>query len=433
MPSRFCSEWVGSSGPGSVNPSARQLRVRKSSLRPVFSAASAVGGAAGSFELLVGARALQGVFAALLAPAALSLLTTTFPAGRDRAKAFGIFGALAGAGGAVGLLLGGLLTEYLSWRWSMYVNLFFALPAAVGALAVVRDAPRTERARIDIPGVLTASAGVFSLVYGLSHAESTSWTNNVTVGFLGAAVVLLVAFVAIERRVAHPLLPLRVLNDRTRTGSYIAFAVAGAGMFGVFLFLTYYLQQGMGYSPIRTGLAFLPMVAVLMVTATTATARIAPRTGPRPLVPVGMALAAAAMIGLSQLGLDSTYTVNVLPFLLLMGAGMGLIFAPAMSTATAGVSARDAGVASAMVSTSQQVGGSIGTALLNTIFASTVADYVVGHGGGSAALASASMEGYSTAFLWAAGIFAIGSVVTALTFRSGAPAVATTGEPLLAH
>ena len=315
----------------------------------------------------------------------------------------------------------------------MYVNLLFALPAAVGALAVVRDTTRVERARIDIPGVLTASAGIFSLVYGLSHAESTSWTNSVTLGFLGAAGILLAAFVAIERRVANPLLPLRVLNDRARAGSYIAFAVAGAGMFGVFLFLTYYLQQGMGYSPIRTGLAFLPMVAVLMVTATMATARIAPRTGPRPLVPVGMALAAGALLGLSQLGLDSTYAANVLPFLLLMGAGMGLIFAPAMSTATGGVAGRDAGVASAMVSTSQQVGGSIGTALLNTIFASTVTSYVVSHGGGAATAASASMEGYSTAFLWAAGIFALGSVVTALVFRSGAPALAPAGEVVMAH
>jgi EmrB/QacA subfamily drug resistance transporter len=402
-----------------------------------FAIVSAIGGAATSFELLVGARALQGAFAALLAPAALSLLTTTFPSGPDRGKAFGIFGAIAGTGGAIGLLLGGLLTEYLSWRWAMYVNLAFALPAVLGALAVIHDTPRTTRPHIDVPGVLTASGGVFSLVYGFAHAESSSWTDPVTLGFLTAGVALLAAFVLIERRVANPLLPLRVVTDRDRAGSYVAFGLAGAGMFGVFLFLTYYLQQTLGYSPIRTGVAFLPMVAAIMVTASSSTARLAPRLGPRPLVPVGMLFAAGALLFMTRLGLDSTYAADVLPALLLLGVGMGLIFAPSMSTATAGVPAKDAGVASAMVNTSQQVGGSLGTALLNTLFAAAVADYLAGHGTGRAATAAAAMQGYSTAFAWAAGIFAVGAVLTALLFRSGAPASATAsapvGEPALAH
>ena len=284
-----------------------------------FAIASAIGGAAQNFDVLVAARALQGVFGALLAPAALSLLTTTFPAGKDRARAFGIFGAIAGAGGAIGLMLGGVLTEYLSWRFAMYVNLVFAIPAAAGAIAFVAHAPHPVRPRIDLPGVLSASGGLFSVVYGLSHADTTSWGNPVTVAFLAAGVLLLAVFVAIQRRAAHPLLPLRVVLDRRRGGSYVAFAVAAAGMFGVFLFLTYYLQQTLGYSPVRTGLAFLPMIAVVMATATIATARLAPRFGSRPLVPTGMLLAALGMLFLTRLGLHSTYAADVLPALLPLG------------------------------------------------------------------------------------------------------------------
>ena len=398
-----------------------------------FAAASAVGGAAQSFEVLVGARAMQGVFGALLAPAALSLLTTTFPTGADRARAFGIFGAIAGAGGAIGLLLGGILTEYLSWRWAMYVNLAFAIPAAAGAIALVAHKPHSSRPSFDLPGVVTASGGLFALVYGLSHAETTSWSNSVTVGFLAAGVALLGAFVAIERRVAHPLLPLRVVLDRTRGGSFVAFAVAAMGIFGVFLFLTYYLQSTLGYSPVKTGLAFLPMVAALMVTATLATARLAPRFGSRPLVPGGMLLAAGGMYLLTRLGADSTYLADILPALIPLGLGMGLIFAPSMSAATAGVAHSDAGVASAMVNTTQQVGGAIGTALLNTLFAAAITDYVATHAAGPATQAAAAISGYSTAFGWATGIFVAGAIITAAILPSGAPAPSTEPELAFAH
>jgi EmrB/QacA subfamily drug resistance transporter len=396
-----------------------------------FAIASAIGGAAQNFDVLVAARALQGVFGALLAPAALSLLTTTFPAGKDRARAFGIFGAIAGAGGAVGLILGGVLTEYLSWRFAMYVNLVFAIPAAAGAIAFVAHAPHPVRPRIDLPGVLSASGGLFAVVYGLSHADTTSWGNPVTVAFLSAGALLLAAFVAIQRRAAHPLLPLRVVLDRTRGGSYAAFAVAAAGMFGVFLFLTYYLQQTLGYSPVRTGLAFLPMIAALMITATIATARLAPRFGSRPLVPTGMLLAAVGMLVLTRLGLHSTYAADVLPALLPLGLGLGLIFAPSMSAATSGVATNDAGVASAMVNTSQQIGGAVGTALLNTLFASSIAGYLGTHGTGTLAQASAAVAGYGTAFGWAAAIFVVGAILTAVILPSGAPAPAPAPEPEL--
>jgi EmrB/QacA subfamily drug resistance transporter len=398
-----------------------------------FAAASAVGGAAESFGVLVAARAAQGAFGALLAPAALSLLTTTFTDPRERGRAFGIYGAIAGGGGAVGLLLGGVLTEHISWRWTLYVNLLFAIPAALGALALLVNEARAARPRIDVPGTLTATGGLFGLVYGFAQAESHGWGSATTLGFLAAGVALLVAFVAIQRRVAQPLLPLRVVLDRNRGGSYLAVGIAGAGMFGVFLFLTYYLQQTLGYSPITTGVAFLPMVGAVMITATTSTASLLPRLGPRPLVSLGMLLAAGGMALLAQLGLDSTYAAHVLPGLLLAGVGIGLVMAPAMNTGTLGVAATDAGVASAMVNTMQQIGGSLGTALLSTLAASAASGYTAGHSAAADVAAQATVHGYTTAFWWAAGIFAAGAVICGLLLRSGAPRLEPSAAPALAH
>ncbi|MEP6953854.1 MAG: MFS transporter [Solirubrobacteraceae bacterium] len=401
-----------------------------------FAVASAIGGTADSFGVLVGARAAQGVFAALLAPAALSLLTTTFTAPGERAKAFGIFGAIAGGGAAIGLLLGGILTEWLSWRWCLYVNLLFAIPAAIGALSLLVNQRPAHRPRLDIPGTITASLGVFSLVYGFSNAETHSWSAPLTIFCLAAGVVLLVAFVVIQTRVANPLLPLRVVLDRNRGGSFLAMGIAGAGMFGVFLFLTYYLQQTKGFSPIQTGLGFLPMSAAIMVTATTATTKLVPRYGPRWLMTLGMALAATAMaLFFAQLGVTSSYAGHVLPGLIVMGVGLGLIFAPAFNGATLGVEPHDAGVASAMVNTAQQVGGSLGTAFLSTIFATAVRNYAEGRRPGPAVLAQASMQGYTTAFYCSAVIFLVGAIVCGsllrnnVAARQGAPA----GEPVLAH
>lgn len=386
-----------------------------------FAGASAIGGLAPSFEVLVGARALQGAFGALLAPAALSLLTTTFTDPAERAKAFGIFGAIAGGGGAVGLLLGGFLTEYLSWRWNMYVNLLFAVPAAIGVgILLVNQVPKVK-ARMDIPGALTASAGLFGLVFGFSKAESSGWGAAVTVVSLALGVLLLSAFVLIQRRVSSPMLPLRVVTDRNRGASYIAVGIAGASMFGVFLFLTYFLQQNLGFSPVTTGLAFLPMIAGIMISAMSASTRLLPRLGPRPLVPTGMVLAGAGMVFLTGLSVDSTYAANVLPGLLLLGFGFGLIIAPSMASATFGVDPADSGVASAMVNTSQQVGGSIGTALLSTISASAMTAFASDGVPGPDLVAQAAIHGYTTAFWWSAAILAIGAVTTALLLKSGAP------------
>ncbi|MDP9345149.1 MAG: MFS transporter [Actinomycetota bacterium] len=401
-----------------------------------FAVASAIGGAAQSFGVLVTARAAQGVFGALLAPAALSLLTTTFTDPAERAKAFGIFGAIAGGGAAIGLLLGGILTEWLSWRWCLYVNLLFAVPAAIAALSLLVNQRPAHKPRLDVPGTITASLGVFALVYGFSNAETHSWTAAVTIFCLAAGVLLLIAFVALQRRVANPLLPLRVVLDRNRGGSYLAMGIAGAGMFGVFLFLTYYLQQTKGFSPIQTGLGFLPMSAAIMLTATTATTKLVPRYGPRWLMALGMGLAATSMsLFFAQLDVTSSYAGQVLPGLIVMGVGIGLIFAPAFNGATLGVDASDAGVASAMVNTAQQVGGSIGTAFLSTIFATAVRNFAEGRRPGAGVVAEASMHGYTTAFYFSAAIFVVGALVCAALLRNPVAVAheAPAGEPVLAH
>jgi EmrB/QacA subfamily drug resistance transporter len=397
-----------------------------------FAIASAVGGAATSFAMLTAARTLQGAFGALLAPAALSLLTTTFTETSERTKAFGIYGAIAGSGASIGLLLGGILTQYLSWRFSMYVNLLFAIFAVAGALVLLRNQAPAEKARVDFPGVATVSLGLFALVYGFNHAQTTSWGDSMTVAVLAAGVVLLAAFVLIERRVKHPLLPLRVVTDRNRGASFASMGLASAAMFGVFLFLTYYLQQTRGYSPVKTGLAFLPMTAVIMVTAVTATTRLRGRFGPRPLVVTGMTLGAVAMVMLTGLGLSSSYVTAILPALLVMGAGLGLVFSTAMNNATLGVNPSDAGVASATVNASQQVGGSLGTALLSTLAASATTSFLAGSRPTPALAAQAAVHGYTTAFAVSAGIFALAAVVAGVLFRAREDVPAPAGEPVLA-
>jgi EmrB/QacA subfamily drug resistance transporter len=397
-----------------------------------FSIASAVGGAAGSFGVLVAARATQGVFAALLAPSALALLATTFSDGEERGKAFGIFGAIVGSGAAVGLLLGGILTEVLSWRWCLFVNLAIAIPTATMALRHLVNQAHPNRPPLDLPGTAAASAGLFALVYGFSNSETHSWTHPVTIVMLAIAVVLLTAFVVIESRVAHPLLPLHVVTDRTRGGSYLAIGITGIAMFAVFLFMTYFLQRSKGFTPIQTGLAFLPMTAVIMVTAALVNTKLLARVGPRPLLTLGMTLGAAAMVWFAQLEPDSSYAAHVLPGLLVMGLGMGNIFAPAIASATYGVGPRDSGVASAMVNTMQQVGGSIGTALLSSIFASAAASFAKGKPPTPQLAGEAAVHGYTVAFWIAAGVFAAGALIVGVTMKS-IRITQHAGEPAAAH
>ena len=383
-----------------------------------FAGASALGGAAQSFGLLVGARALQGAFGAMLAPAALSLLTTTFTEPTERGKAFAIYAAIAGMGGAIGLLLGGALTELLDWRWCLYVSIVFAVPAAVAALRLLHHVPVTSRPRLDVRGALTASSGLFALVFGLARAETDGWGDPVTLGFLLGSAVLLAGFVALQRRVAQPLLPLRVIADRDRGASFLAIGTASAGIFGLMLFLTFYLQDTRGMTALQTGLAFLPMSFSIAPTVGIVSTRVLPRTGPRPLVPTGMLMAALGMLLLTRIGVDTAYATHVLPSLVLIGVGFGLTIAPSFATATHGVPAADSGVASAMVSTSQQIGGSIGTALLSTLAASAVADFVADRGPAPEVLRRAAVEGYTTAFWCAAAMLTAGALVCGLLLRT---------------
>jgi len=390
-----------------------------------FAGVSAVGGASVNFAMLVTARACQGAFAALLVPSALAILTTTFTNPKDRAKAFGVYGAIATAGGAVGLLLGGALTEYLSWRWTLYVNLVFAGVAFVGGIVLLDRRTSPTKFQLDIPGVLLASVGMFCLVFGFSNAATHSWHTPSTWGFLLAGAALLVAFAVWIGRTAHPLLPPRVVLNRNRSGAYVSIFIASLSLFATLLFLTYYLQQTLDYSPIVTGFAFLPVSVCLAVAANLSTIVLMPRVGPRPVVTIGLVVAAGAMAWLAQLGPHTGYANGVLGPLILAGFGLGMVIAPAINTGTYGVAPQDAGVASATVTVSQQLGASIGTSLLNTIFATAVASYLVTHESSTrfinrAALNNAALaHGYDTAFWWTCAITAGGAAIAAFLLRPG--------------
>ncbi|WP_105971986.1 MFS transporter [Streptomyces geranii] len=415
-----------------------------------FAAASALGGAATNEAMLLGSRALQGAFGALLAPAALSLLAVMFTDAKERAKAFGIYGAIAGGGGAVGLILGGFLTEYLNWRWTFFVNIPFAAVAALGAYFVIREPSGSRnRSPLDIPGVVLSTLGLVSLVYGFTRAESEGWSDSLTIGLFVASALLLATFVFVESRVKAPLLPLRVITERNRGGVYLSLGLAIIAMFGLFLFLTYYLQIVKGYSPVKTGFAFLPMIAGMITGSTQIGARLMTRVPARLLMGPGFLVAALGMLFLTQMEIGSSYAALLLPAMLLLGLGMGTAFMPAMSLATLGVEPRDSGVASAMVNTSQQVGGAIGTALLNTIAASATTTYVADHIGGASSRSQQQLvqlkgmvEGYTSAIWFAVGILVAAAAIAFTFINAGAPDVSSTsGEgaedelkvPVVAH
>ena len=393
-----------------------------------FAVASAIGGASVNFSMLVIARTIQGAFAALLAPSVLALLTTTFTDPDERGRAFGIYGALAGAGGALGLLLGGILTSYASWRWTLFINLVFAASAITGALLWLANDEGADHDPLDLPGLFLVAGGLFSLVFGFSHAETTAWSNPYTIGFLVAGVVLLAVFASFETRAKYPLLPPRVVLNRTRGGSALAMLFASVGIFGVFLFLSYYLQGTLGFSPVKSGVAFLPMVAALAATAQVSNQILLPRFGPKPIVPIGLLVCAVALFGLHLVGLHSSYVSHVLPYLIVLGIGFGLSVAPAFSTGTLGLKPQDAGVGSATLNTAQQVGGSIGTALLNTLAASAATSYLVGRAVTPANVQAALLHSYTTAFLWSASIFVAGAVVAGLVLQRGGLSVLTSED-----
>ncbi|MCX5362623.1 MFS transporter [Streptomyces sp. NBC_00124] len=390
-----------------------------------FAAASALGGAAQTSGMLFGARALQGVFAAVLAPSALSLLTTTFTDPKERGKAFGIYGALAGSGSAIGFIVGGLLTEYLDWRWCLYVNVPIAVLAVFGGLALLHDRPGHAGARLDVPGALLGCGGLVAIVYGFSEAEPRGWTDPLVLGLFAAGAVLLATFVWWQSRAPVPLLPLHIVKDRNRAGCFLTMGLAVIGMFGLFLFMTYYLQVILAYSPVKTGLAFLPLTAAIIIGSTQISARVMHRVPPRLLMAPGMVLAASGMVILTQMTVHSEYATEILPALVLMGLGMGLTFMPVFATATAGVAPQDSGVTSATVNTSQQVGGSIGTALLNTIATTSSTAYVTAHlttGSNRTLIANeGTVHGYTVAIWCAAGIMLLAGLVAALMVTAKPP------------
>ncbi|MFJ6185086.1 MFS transporter [Streptomyces sp. NPDC092295] len=402
-----------------------------------FAAASAIGGASTGPEILFAARALQGVFAALLAPSALSLLTTTFTGGTERAKAFGIFSAIAGAGSAIGLLVGGVLTEFLSWRWCLYVNVPIAVIAVVGALTLLSDRAGTRGAHLDLPGVVLGCGGLVALVYGLSEAETDGWTAPLVLGLLLGGVALLGVFTWWQTRSPGPLLPPHIIRDRNRGGSVLTMCLTTIGLFGAFLFMTYFFQNILGYSPLRTGLAFLPLTVAIVVGSTQISARLLPSVPPRLLLGPGLLLAAGGLYTLTFIDTHSSYPTHILPGTLLLGLGLGLTFMPAISTATTGVAPKDAGVSSATVNTAQQIGGSIGTALLNTLATTATATYLTGHlaaaerqaapeGGLTPAqradiVNTGTVHGFTVAMAWAAVILLVAAVIAVLLVNGGSP------------
>ena len=376
-----------------------------------FAASSALGGLAQSAAMLYGARTLQGAFAAVMAPAALSLLSTTFTEPKERARAFGVYGAIAGGGAAVGLILGGALTQFASWRWTLLINVPIALFAALAARRLVHESRSTTRGGYDLLGATTVTGSLFMLVYGFSTAGSDGWGAPETLGLLSAAVVGLAAFVAVELRAAHPLFPMRVVLDRNRGGSFLTSLLVGCAMLGTFLFLTYFFQGTLEYSVMKTGLAFLPFSAGI-ITGATISSRLLPRIGPRALMASGLTAATLGLVLFSQLHANSSYLTSVLPAELIVSLGMGTTFVPLSSTALVGVDPDDAGVASALVNTTQQVGSSLGTALLNTVAASATSAYILAHPRLPELTRVAPVHGYTTGFMVSAALL-LGGVITA--------------------
>jgi EmrB/QacA subfamily drug resistance transporter len=378
-----------------------------------FAGASALGGIAANQEMLYSSRALQGVFGALLAPAALAIISETFTVPAERAKAFGVFGAISGGGAAIGLIAGGALTEFFSWRWCLGVNTPIAIIAAILAFKFVHESKADGDKTYDVPGVVTATAGLFSLTYGFNEAATKGWSATSTLSFLAISILLLISFVAIESKVANPMMPLRVVTERNRGGSYLGSLIVGAGLFSMFLFLGLYLQNILGFSPLKSGFAFLPFTAGIIFGAGIAS-QLLPKFGPKPLMVPGLISASIGLLLLTRITPETAYATHVVPSLLIMSFGMALVFIPLTSTSLHGISGRDTGVASAMVNTSQQIGGSLGTALLSTIAVTASSNYEKANSvaqGDMVGGAFAATHGFTVAFQFSAAILFIGAIV----------------------
>ena len=379
-----------------------------------FGLSSALAGAAPSFGVLVAGRALQGASAAFMAPAALALIASTFTEPRERGRAFGVFGAVASSGAVVGLLLGGVLTEYAGWRWCLYVNVV----AAAAVLAAGRRVLPPEDGYpvpVDVASGVLATAGLAGLVLGASEAAAHGWGSaEVLIPGL-AGLGLVTAFLVRQRGLAAPLLPLSVLRDRGRATAYAATAVSVVGTFGMFLMLTYHFQVVLGWSPVRTGVAFLPMSLAVAASSYGLASRLMDRVAPRALVAPGLVVAAAGLALLTRLTPSSGYATVILPAELLVGLGIGCVFTPSIGVATSGVDPRQAGIAAATANTAMQIGSSVGTAVLNTVAVSATRDFV---GTPTAAL----VHGFATATGGAAVALLLGAALVATFLRPAAPA-----------
>ncbi|MFD2414887.1 MFS transporter [Amycolatopsis pigmentata] len=384
-----------------------------------FAVASALGGLAANTTMLVLARILQGAFAAVLSPAALSLVTVTFTEPRERARAFGVFGAVQGAGGALGLIAGGLLTQFLDWRWCLLVNLPISAIAVAGTLCAARESAATGPRRLDVPGALLATSGSVGLVVGFTLAGESAdgWASPPVLVVLVASVTLLAGFAVRQHRAQAPMLPLRIITDRTRGGAFAAAMLVGTGMFGMFLFLAYYLQRNLGYGPLKSGLAFLPFCAGVVFVPLFFAPRLT-HLGPRPPMAIGMTIAAAGMFWLTTIDGSRGLVGGALIPLVLMGFGLGLVFTPMNSTALSGIDPGDAGVASGLVNATQQLGGALGVALLNTLYTLARQNSQTGAPGDPF---DADLAAYHLAFTVTGILFVIALLCVLVVMRNPAP------------
>jgi len=399
----------------------------------LFAMASLAGGFAASEGQLIAARAVQGLGAALLSPAALSLVTTIFSEGAERNKALGAWGAVAGSGGAAGVLLGGVLTDSLGWEWVLFVNTPIGLAAAGLAFVLLRESRSTEGARhFDALGALTVTVGLSILVYALVDANDAGWGSAQTVGLLVLSVLLLAAFVLVELRSKAPLMPFRIFRSRTVTGANVVGLLVGASLFSMFFFISLYMQQVLGYGPLKAGLAYLPL-ALTIILAAGAASQLVTRIGFKPTLITGMAFIAAGLLWFSRVSVDGGYVGDVLFASLLAAVGLGLSFVPVTIGAVTGVEEREAGLASGLINTSQQVGGALGLAILASVANSRTSGAMAEAGGSREAAAGALTDGFQAAFLTGAGFAVLGAIMAAVLISSRESREASTRAPAAAQ
>jgi EmrB/QacA subfamily drug resistance transporter len=379
----------------------------------LFAIASLVGGLAESDTTLIAARAVQGLGAALLSPAALSIVTTTFSDGAERNRALGVWGAVAGSGGAAGVLLGGILTEYVGWEWVLWVNVPIGIGAALLAPRLILESHAEHETRhFDFWGAASVTAGLSVLVYALVEAPDAGWGSGQTIGLLGLALALIAAFVAIELRSKAPLMPFSIFRNRTLTGANVVGILTGASLFSMFFFISLYMQNVLGFSAIEAGLAYLPLAVSIILSAGVAS-QVVTKIGFKPILAAGMLLIAGGLLWFSQISTDGSFLADVLGPSLVAAVGLGFAFVPQTIAAMSGVVDREAGLASGLINTSQQVGGALGLAILASVAFSTIGDLAATGQTGPAALT----EGYADAFLVGAGIAVLGLIATLVLIR----------------